>query len=375
MKKTLLLLVIITLLVPMTVWADENYDDQNEETVSDNERGKIIEVISEINVEDLSGEDEFEYPRQIVKIRILTGKYKGQEFIIENALPDIEIYEIRVSKGDEVILEVQEEGDIPTFYIADFARDKYLMYLIIAFTILLIAVGGIKGVKSMVTLLITGVIIWKGMLPLILKGYNPIWVSIVSSIVITVLTLVIVAGINMKSISAMIGTAGGVLVAGFLAYLIGTAAKLTGLSSHESNMLMYIPQNISFDFRGLLFSGIIIGTLGAVMDVGMSIASSMHEMLEIHPEISPKELIKSGLNVGKDVMGTMTNTLILAYTGSSIPLLLIFMAYETSIVEVFNLDLMATEVVRSLAGSIGIIVAIPITAFTTGFILKRKNDM
>src|SRR5690606_9181679 len=112
--------------------------------------------------------------------------------------------------------------------------------------------------------------------------------------------------------------------------IVGNAIHLTGLSAQESQMLMYIPQSIEFDFRGLLFAGIIIGALGAVMDVAMSISSAMEEIKGKNPNLDSKELVKSGLAVGKDVMGTMSNTLILAYTGSAVPLLLLFMAYESS---------------------------------------------
>jgi uncharacterized membrane protein len=141
-------------------------------------------------------------------------------------------------------------------------------------------------------------------------------------------------------------------------------------------MLTYIPQAVTFDFKGLLFSGIILGSLGAVMDIGMSIASSIEEIHRVNPSLTRKELFSSGMNVGQDVMGTMTNTLILAYTGSSIPLLLLFMAYETSFVKILNLDIIATEVIRSLTGSIGLVVAIPITALASSFFIKKgkKED-
>jgi uncharacterized membrane protein len=375
LKRTLLLILAILVLVTTPVIADDFEGTHDNEVPMETVRGKVIEVISEIDPnQDELNEDQFAFSSQIVKVKVSTGKYKGQEFIIQNNLTNNQAYDIRVKQGDEVLLVIEEtEGEAPQVYISDFVRDKYLLYLIIAFIIMLIVIGGLKGVKALVTLIVTAVIIAKVVLPLILKGYNPIWVSIMASVVITIITLFLIAGLNIKSISAIIGTAGGVIFAGFLAYIVGVAAKLTGLSSHEANMLMYIPQGISFDFRGLLFAGIIIGTLGAVMDVGMSIASAMYEMLEIHPEISPGDLIKSGLNVGRDVMGTMSNTLILAYTGSAIPLLLLFMAYDASFIEVLNLDLIATEVVRSIAGSIGIIVSIPLTALVTGMILKYNQ--
>ena len=365
MKKTLLFTLIIVLLFSSSVLSMEQIEPI---TV----RGKVLEVLSQGPPQQAVGDVSYEV--QVLRVKILSGKYQGEEFIIENALSGNEAYDIKVSKGDRVLIDIEEsEDEIYEMYITNFLRDRYLYFLIASFIALLLIIGGLKGFKAVITLSITAFTVIKILLPMILAGYNPIWVAILSAVIITIGTFLIIGGINMKSASAIIGTIGGVLFAGILAYVAGSVMKLTGLSSQEAMMLMYIPQGISFDFRGLLFAGIIIGTLGAVMDIGMSIASAMYEMKSIQPEITPKELIRSGLNIGKDVMGTMSNTLILAYAGSSLPLLLLFMAYEASFIRILNLDLIATEVVRSLVGSIGLILAIPLTALAAGFLLKQNK--
>lgn len=388
MKKSIAiaLFIICFISIPLAVYADESYENEsyvNESNVDAqdteellSERGVVVEIISDIDREVLYEMDNsFNIMAQVVKVKVLTGTYKNQEFLIENNVSGNKAFDIIVSKGDKVILGIQETpGEAPIIYIADYIRDTYIYYILSAFAILLIVIGKFKGIKSIVTLTITIIVILKVMLPLFLKGYNPVWVTVACAIFIIIATFFIIAGINTKSISAIIGTTGGVLVAGALAYFIGSAAKLTGLSSEEASMLIYIPQNIEFNFQGLLFAGIIIGALGAVMDVAMSVASSMHEIREINPEIDPYSLMKSGMNVGRDIMGTMSNTLILAYTGSSIPLLLVFIAYETSMIKILNMDLIATEIVRSVVGSIGLILTIPITSFTTGFIVKLKKN-
>jgi len=169
------------------------------------------------------------------------------------------------------------------------------------------------------------------------------------------------------------GTSFGVIIAGIIAFYVGNKASLSGLSAEEATMLMYIPQGIEFNFRQLLFAGIIMGSLGAAMDIGISIASSIEEIHKANPRLSRGRLFRSGMNVGKDVMGTMVNTLILAYTGTSIPMLLLFMAYETELSKVFNLDVIATEVVRSLSGSIGLILTIPITALFASYYSKEQG--
>jgi len=138
-------------------------------------------------------------------------------------------------------------------------------------------------------------------------------------------------------------------------------------------MLLYIPQNIHLDVQGLLFAGIIIGALGAVMDVSMSVSSAVEEVKKANPTLDAADLFRSGLNVGRDVMGTMSNTLILAYTGSSVPLLLIFMAYQESLLKMINLDMIASEIVRALSGSLGMVMVAPLTAFIAGLLFERSR--
>ncbi len=371
LKKVFYVLLVIFLFSSSCSLAEDELD--NSEVSYLYARGKVIDVLSDLQSINESTTGELNIDHQVVKIKVTNGKYKNEEFIIENYVSGNLAYDIIVKKGDSVILSIEDENDVPQIAIADFARDKYSAILLFIFAGLLILVGKTKGIKSVVSLTITGIVVMSFMLPLILKGFNPIWVAILSAIMITSVTFIIIAGINIKSFSAIIGTVGGVISAGLLAYIIGTLANLTGLSSEETSMLMFIPQQINFNFKGLLFAGIIIGTLGAVMDIGMSIASAMYELKTLNPDIPPSKLIASGLNIGRDVMGTMSNTLILAYTGSSIPLLLLFMAYRTPLIGVLNLDMIATEIVRALSGSIGLIVAIPITALSTGLILKYEH--
>lgn len=310
---------------------------------------------------------------QRLKVKISSGKYKNQVLDIENHLSDNPAYDILPKKGDKVVVMIEEiDGDLEA-YVTDFQRSNYILYLAIFFVLIILLIGKIKGLKAIVSLVLTILAILYILLPQILKGVDPMLVSILIAVGVTVITILLVSGFNYKSLTAILGTSIGVIIAGLIAYYMGHKAHLTGLSSEEATMLIYIPQNIEFNFKNLLFSGIILGALGAVMDVGMSIASSIEEIHLANPNLSTKELFKSGMNVGKDIMGTMTNTLILAYTGSSIPLLLLFMAYDISLVEIMNLDIIATEAVRSLAGSIGLVLTIPVTAVIGSILTKKQN--
>lgn len=340
-------------------WTDQHYYA----------RARVIEVKEQGERKSTVGLGETE-KEQLVSVKITGGKHAGQMLIVPHVMLDHPGYDIKVTPGDEVILYIEPDGDaIGSAYIADYARDKKMLYLALFFILLLAVIGGRQGIKSIVSLAITGCAIFLVLLPLIFKGYHPISTTVLISAVVTAITLIIIGGLSTKTMAAIIGTTGGVLVAGLLAFLVGTAAQLTGFSDEEMQMLLYIPQQVGFDYKGILFAGMIIGALGAVMDVGMSIASAVEEIKRANPLLKSGELIKAGMNVGRDIMGTMANTLILAYTGGAIPLMLVFMAYDMPMLKMMNLDLIATEVVRALAGSVGLILAVPITAITAGLLL------
>ncbi|HFL3828433.1 TPA: YibE/F family protein [Clostridioides difficile] len=363
MKKSFLISILLLVAISLNV-----YGEPMEPINTSMERATVLEVEDEEKTEDNISQTQY------VKLKVTSGKYKGEIFETENNLSDNFAYDIVVKKGDKVVVAIDEyENGLTDVYISDYARQSQIFYLLIIFILLIIMIGKGKGLKSIITLTITIFMVLKVLLPLMLKGINPIPISVLVSIAITIITIFIVSGINNKSIAAIIGTSSGVIIAGLIAYLVGSQVRLTGLSGEEAIALMYIPQGIDFDFKSLLFSGIILGALGAIMDVGMSIASSIEEIHNANKDLTKKELFNSGMNVGKDIMGTMTNTLILAYTGSSIPLLLLFMAYETSMIKIINLDIIATEIVRSLAGSIGLVLTIPLTALISTFLIKREN--
>jgi uncharacterized membrane protein len=311
--------------------------------------------------------------KQVLELEIISGEYKGTVIQSEHILDENYAYNIYVDEGDEVLvfLEKSDDGRLLNAFVTERARQKYLIWLTIAFFACLVLLAGRKGLASVIALTLTGLGVFRFLLPNILKGYNPIMLSLIVCGAVIVVTLILINGFTRKTYSAIVGTSGGVIVAGILAYGVGQVAQLTGLGNQEAQMLMFIPQGIQFNFQGILFAAIIIGALGAIMDVGMSIASAMHEVETAKPDIETKKLIQAGINVGKDMMGTMSNTLILAYTGGALHLLLLFMAYEIPVVEIVNMDMIASEVVRAMAGSIGLVFTVPITAVVSGTIGRR----
>jgi uncharacterized membrane protein len=300
---------------------------------------------------------------QVLGIRILNGDLKGTEATIRNTIVDSPDA-VRLRAGDRISVHMEINADNETaFYFQNYDRTLPLAFLFVFFSLCVIALGRLKGVKALIALTLTIGLIMFGLVPLLLRGYNPIVLSVLTCMLSAVITFGICFGTGKKSVSAIIGVSGGLFAGGIIAYLFGIFARITGFSHGDAQMLQYLPGGYAFDFRGLLFAGIIIGALGACMDVAISISSALVEITTHNPAIGKKELVQSGFNIGKDIMGSMVNTLVLAYTGSSLATILIFTGFERGFIEIINLDSIATEVVRAIAGSLGLLFAIPITIF------------
>lgn len=330
--------------------------------------GKITEI------ENKEGE-KGQLSRSKVKVKILNGKYKDKVIDMDNLVSDKTYHETYAKKGNEVLINIEEDdkGNIKKAYIYEVVRYKYLKGIIILFLVLLSLLGGMQGIRSVLALLITTYAVLKVLIPLIMVGFNPILVSIIICIGVSILNLLIISGKNKKSYAAIIGTLGGVMVAGIIALISSNILQVIGLTDEEAQMLIYITGNPKFNFKGLLFSGILMGALGAVMDISMSIASSMKEVKINNPDISKKQLVKAGFNVGRDIMGTMANTLILAYAGGAMYTLLLISSYKLPFERMLNQDVMAAEIIQALCGSIGLIFTIPITTLAVSLIGVDKE--
>jgi uncharacterized membrane protein len=310
---------------------------------------------------------------QTVKVRMLSGTYKGQDLLVTNNLTGSPGIDIIVEPGDKIVLYMTAEIDsdgravLQNVYVADRLRSPALLWLTLIFTALILIIGRYQGLKALLGLGVTALGIYKILLPGLLAGKPALPLTIMVLVGATLITMVFIAGFSRKAIAATLGTVGGLIAAGLLAYLFGGLAQLSGLSTEEERMLLYV-NNITIDIRGLLFSGILIGALGAIMDVAMSVASTISEVKKADPSMKAYQLMGAGMNVGRDIMGTMANTLILAYTGSALPLMLLFMAYKMEPISFLNWEMITTEIVRALVGSIGLIACIPFTALIAGWL-------
>lgn len=311
--------------------------------------------------------------KQLVTVKILSGKFKSEEVLTENILTGNPAYDILLSKGDRVILHVEpkvefiEDVNDVDFFVADMERSGTLYLLTGIFFCLLLIIGRKKGVYSFLSILATAGLIFFAMTPMILNGISPIIASLIVCILATIITVYLVGGLNKKSTSAVCGTVLSLIFAAGLSILTIKLANLTGFNGEESMFLYTARQDL--DFTGILSASIMLAALGAVMDVGVSIASTINEIHTTDNSLGIKALFTSGMNVGRDIIGTMSNTLILVYLGSALPLVLL--SNNIDLTKFFNLNQVATEISSALIGSIAILICVPLTAIISSYLIKK----
>lgn len=334
---------------------------ENHESIV-NTYGEIIEVGEPIEVVTGTVKEKV----QEVIVEITEGDYIGDEFTTNYVLSyDIEgkILAYELDEGDKVSVQIIEDADgTTTVTVLDVVRANYIVIMLVLFLGSVIIIGGKKGIKAILGLIYTILLIYFVMIKGIYKGDDAIINSIVTTVLVIVGTFIIIGDrIDKKILTAALGTVGGVLSAGIVALIFNNLAKLTG-AGEDAIQLSINMTATTFNFRDVLFAGILISALGACMDVGMSIASSLDEIKIKNPDITWQELLKSGMNIGKDVIGTMTNTLILAYVGGSLTLILLFMACNMNMYEILNKETIAEQIISAIAGSMGVVYTVPITS-------------
>lgn len=367
MKK---LFIIIFLLLGIFI---PSYAADDNKAILPSETG-IVESIKYEDAEDLNQGEQT--TKQVVTVKVLTGNFKGTERLIDNMLTGNPAYDIQLSKGDKVVLHVEPTSDTVStpddvdFFIADIKRDNQIFIFTGIFFILLLFIGKKKGLTSIISIISTIALIFLMLMPMILNGFCPIASAVLTGILSTVITIYLVGGFNSKSSAAIIGTALSLIFAGGLSMLAIYFAHLTGFAGEE-NMFLYTARP-DLSFTGILSASMIIGALGALMDTAVSIASTVNEIYETDRTLSIKQLFKSGMNVGRDIIGTMSNTLILVYLGSSLPLVLLSSNIDMN--KFFNLNQVATEILSALIGSIAILFCVPVTAVIAAYLIKKQKE-
>lgn len=340
-------------------------------------KGKVEEA-GEIYTED-AGYYTFSY--QDVKVNIKDEGYNTVKTIRHSLsyYTGLEDMSKPLKVGDRVMVYATIlDGKIIETAISEKDNTSWLVAILVLYGLAIILIGGKKGVKALLSLVITILAVFYWILPQLIKGANPLLVTTIVSILITFVALFIIAGINKKAIVAIAGTTGGILISALFAIIFGSFMNLSGINEEASTLSQHISYNsgvaetVSYDFKGLLYAGIIIGALGACMDVSMSIASALHELKEESNDISVKKMMKAGMNIGKDMMGTMTNTLILAYMGGSLVLVMLMAVTGENLRHIVNTEMILEEVLRAISGSFGLVTTIPFTTLVASLMMGKR---
>lgn len=314
--------------------------------------------------------------KQIVTVKITSGKFKDKEKVTDNMLTGNPAYEVFLRENDRVSVVVESDNQEPqniddtSIYVSDIKRvDAIYLYTFI-FVAFLLGIGRMKGFYSLLSIIITVVLVFAIFVPLVLFNVSPILASLVISIISTVATMYLVAGYNSKTNAAILGAILSLVFAALLSLLALETAHLSGFTGEES-LFLYM-QRPDLDLKGIFAASMIIAALGALMDVAISISSTINEIHLTDSKLSVKELFKSGMNVGRDIIGTMSNTLILVYLGSAMPLVLLSSNIDAA--KFFNLNQVAGEILSAFTGSISLLACVPLTAIMSAWLIKRKQE-
>lgn len=335
------------------------------------ENAKVIEV-----VEDNLSPDGVRVGYQMLKVQLTSGEYKGE--IVNATSAEGNLFGAVCKKGDSVVVHMSVSGDSKNVSVYSKDRIVAVAAFVGIFLLLICVIGGKNGVKSVIGLVFTFVAIFMIYIPLIYRGFSPFWAAVIITIITTIVTMYLISGIAVKTLCAILGTVIGVLLAGLSAWLFGRVADIDGYNVSNIETLAYVGQITNIQIGGLLFSGILIASFGAVMDVAMSVSSAISEIHDKAPQLGCLELFKSGMNVGRDMMGTMSNTLILAFVGSAVSELVINYAYNLPFRQIINSYNIGIEIMQGVSGSIGVILTVPAVAVVTAWMLTRgehaKNE-
>lgn len=310
---------------------------------------------------------------QRCRVRILAGQFKGTECAAVNRLNGSLAEDKLFAPGDKAFVVVSHAGgEITTVYMTDHFRLDKEVWLAGLFLLLLLLFARGTGVRAILSFVDTVLLLWKVLIPSLLKGWNPIWVSMGLVLLLTVLVLSLIYGWDRRCLAATLGAALGILVTAVLGYLFTDLFQIHGAVMKSSERLLYAGYQY-LDLTKIFVASIFLGSSGAVMDLSVDICSAVCEVVGKKPDIRPREAIASGFAVGRAACGSTTTTLLLAYSGSYIALLMVFMAQGTPVALMLNYKYVAAEIVHTIVGSFGLVTVAPLTAITSGMLLTKHG--
>lgn len=374
-KNTVILLMVCAVIFVLgcVLAAPEAEESIPAQEYSEYERAKVTTILTDSTEPDEASDGGWR-GEQLLLAEVLTGQYKGETLMVSNFVGPL--YGVPVYENDTVVLIIStySNGD-HTATVFEFDRIVPLAVIIGLFLLAAILVGGKTGAKSLLGLLITLASLFFILLPALMKGAPTLPTVFAVCAFIAVVSLAILGGVQKKTVCAMLGTVSGTAFAMIFGLFAQNISRIDGLRVPDVEPLLQLRQTgTPIGLTGLLVGGVIISALGAVMDVTMGISSSLFEVSAANPELGRKELFRSGMNIGRDMVGTMTNTLILAFLGSSFVLILYLYSIGLSSHQLLSSAYLAIEVISGISSSIGVILSIPITAFITAHALAKKQD-
>lgn len=354
------------LAAPVPVQSDEP------ENRADYESASVDQILSDSTEKDPTSDNGYR-GEQLLLVTVRSGDYKGQQMQVYNYVGPLYGGPLKVGDRATVLISTYSDGTVnATVY--EFDRLLPLCIVLVLFIAAAVAVGGRTGIKSLVALAVTLVCLFGVLLPSLMKGANTLLMTFIVCAYVAVVSLTIVGGVRKKTVCAMLGAVAGTALALLFGLLAQGLTRIDGLRIDDVEPLLQLRQTgTPIGLRGLLVGGIVISALGAVMDVTMGIASSLSEVHAANPELSRRELFRSGMNIGRDMVGTMTNTLILAFLGSGFTLILYLYSLGLSPRQLLSSAYVSLEVVSGVASSVGVILSIPLTALITAEVFTREK--
>lgn len=369
-----IILFIVAIFAGLFLYARDDTQIIRPEAYSEYEKATVTQILTDSCEQDPNSENAWRGD-QTVLAEVTTGQYKGETLIVENYVGVHSDYE-PVKVGQSVVLHISTEADgshRATVY--EYDREIWVYVIIGIFILVTIFVGGKTGAKSILGLALTVVVLLCVFLPLLAKGWAPIPTAFLLCSLIAIVCFVILDGCSKKILCACMGTIAGMALAMLFGILAQKLLHIDGYQAEYAEALKNENSiSVHFKIRGLIVAGVIISSLGAVMDVAMSIASALHELKSVNPQMKMKQLWKSGMNIGRDMVGTMTNTLILAILGSSLLMILSIYSMGLPHNQFMSSSFLGIEVISSVASAVGVILAVPLTTFACSWIFGNQKE-
>lgn len=335
-------------------------------------KAKVTAILEDTAVADHDNAEGLRVGSQEVEIQILSGTHKDEIMTLTNNMSAL--FNVDLDEGDEIIVRILTDDD-GAYYASlfNYNRGTILGGFVLVFFVLLAVLGGRKGIGALCGLVFTLASIWFILIPALIKGYSAIPVTVGIIAVSATGALSLLNGFSKKTLCAVLGCVIGVVTAGAIAGVVTWLTSMSGFNMSEAENLLLYGADKGLKISGLLVCGVLISALGAVMDTALGIASAVYELHEQNPSLNTKQLFRSGMHIGQDAMGTMANTLILAFAGSSLNMLILVQTYDIPFIQLINTDYICIEVIQSIAGAMGILFTVPIVAFISALVMAKDK--